>query len=91
MGHGGWTSAPSSILDFAHDPTYVPRAQQIAIPLDALAGYLQFFFFDYLPSVYEDYFTKSFAPRDLLERLKEDTSCCEILSFSENVTQGKLS
>jgi hypothetical protein len=50
--HGGWLGNPDSILQFAQDPSYIPRARPVKIPEDRLQDFTQFFFFEYLPSIF---------------------------------------
>lgn len=78
-GHGGFTSNPNSILRFAQDPSYIPRAQPVAISSDQLKSYTGFFFFDYLPGILDSH---KLDPEELLAQLKDDPSCPEIRDFA---------
>jgi hypothetical protein len=93
-GHGGLTTNPGGILRFARDPSYIPNAQPVEITPKQLAQYTQFFFLDYLPSVYRGDFlppqsctypsqqTSPIDPQGFLERLRNDPNCFELRTFA---------
>jgi hypothetical protein len=94
-GHGGFNTGPAAILRFARDPSYVPDAQPIEIARKQLKQYMQYFFFDYVPSVYRCEFLQlqpagachaglasPIDPRELLRRLSDDPDCLELRTFA---------
>jgi len=81
-GHGGWSSNPSSILRFAKDPSYIPRATPIEISPDQLEQYAEYFFSKYLPSIFETYPRNIFSSNDLFKHLQDDLDCSEVRQYS---------
>ena len=78
-GHGGWTHSPNSILRFAKDPSYIPRAQPIGITEEHLTNYARFFFSEYLESIFSDQCQEALNSSDLLKHLRDDPDCIEVL------------
>jgi hypothetical protein len=71
-GHGGWTHSPDSILRFARNPSYIPRAQPVEITSEQLRSYTQFFFFEYLESIFATQHQQLFNSGELLKQLQVD-------------------
>ena len=76
-GHGGFTHAPNSILTFSRNPSYIPRARPIELDKDIM-DYTQYFFFAYLPTIFDGQEGRSLEPSILLDYLKSDPSCLEL-------------
>ena len=71
-GHGKWTHSPDSILCFARNPSYIPRAHPVEITANQLRGYIQFFFFEYLEGLSPAQHQQLVYPDELLKHLHED-------------------
>lgn len=75
--HGGVTSAPSSVLEFALDPSYIAGAQPIEVPKNVLAKFTKFFLSIYLTQLCETERFLALSPRRLIDRLSTDADCPE--------------
>ena len=73
-GHGGFTSAPNSILRFARDPSYVPRATQVDISNEQIMIYLDYFCAEYLKQTIPPSFLLEVDLIKLTELLKTDSN-----------------
>ena len=73
-GHGGFTSAPNSILRFAKDPSYVPRATPVAISNEQIMIYLDYFCAEYLKQTIPPSFLLEVDLIKLTELLKTDSN-----------------
>lgn len=80
-GHGGWTHRPSSIIVFAEDPSYIPRAKPIEIRAD-LPSYITYFLYEYAPSILSSATADSFDPSMLLRQLQLDPDCIELCNIA---------
>lgn len=78
-GHGGWSHSPDSILRFARNPNYIPRAQPIEITATQLKNYTEFFLFEYVDSLFADYPRQAINPDELLKHLQEDPDSYAVL------------
>ena len=80
-GHGGFTSAPNSILRFARDPSYVPRATPVEISNDQIQSYIRYFFNEYLN---QKILSESFRKEDFvkfIEMLESDPDCDKLKRY----------
>lgn len=75
--HGGVISAPSSVLEFALDPSYIAGAQPIEVPNNVLAKFTRFFPGTYLTQLCETARFLALSPVRLIERLSMDPDCPE--------------
>jgi len=77
-GHGGFTSAPNSVLRFANNPSYIPDAVPIEISDIQLLSYIRFFIYEYLKLTINPnfYFIANFE--SYLNKLKVDVDYSEL-------------
>ena len=79
-GHGGVGFIPGSVLRFARDPGYIPRAEPIAITDERLADFTQLVFERYLSPESEPALRRSIQSQ-LVDRLLQDPDCPEFAEF----------
>lgn len=83
-GHGGFTHAPSSIIRFSHDPSYIPGSRPIPISGELLREFTDFFFREYLSALCDRSTNFGMLTTGaLVERLLRDTDCPEFSTYAE--------
>lgn len=81
--HGN-VNSPDSLLQFARDPSYIPRAKPLMLDEARARAFVHFFFHQYLGQLMQPDpdSGRAFSPAEMLERLRNDPGCPELARYA---------